>query len=132
MFELLTTKEIQHDIAAKVKALRLSLNKTQHNFAKSIGMSKSTYIRFENDGEGSFESFIQILKGLGRISELENILKSEAYSPLDAVKNEKKNTPRQRATNHPHTTVKTYKINEDDNKSFMQMIKEVKDESSRS
>lgn len=64
MYELLTSKEIQTDISAKIKHLRLPLNRTQENMAHNIGVSKATYVRFENGGEGSFENFIRIMQGI--------------------------------------------------------------------
>jgi transcriptional regulator with XRE-family HTH domain len=89
MYELMTTKEIQKDIASKIKQIRLSQNKTQEYFANSIGISKATYIRFENSATGSFETFLTILQGLGKISELEQILQIHNYSPLQSIKTPK-------------------------------------------
>jgi DNA-binding XRE family transcriptional regulator len=125
MYELLTSKEIQIDISSKIKLLRLKLNRTQDSFAKSIGISKTTYMRFENTGEGSFESFIRIMQGIGRISELENLVKVENFSPLEAMKNTKKKPPRQRAsTSNENDTpsVRPSKVE----KSFLDKIKESK------
>lgn len=128
MYELLTSKEIQVDISNKIKLLRLKLNRTQDSFAKSIGISKPTYMRFENGGEGSFENFIRIMQGTRRISELENILKMENYSPIEAFENAKKKPPRQRASTEdtakkPSSFSKTSKSKE---KSFINKIKEAK------
>ena len=125
MYELLTSKQIQTDISSKIKSLRLQLNRTQESFAKSIGISKSTYMRFENDGEGSFENFVRIMQGIGRISELERLLKVENFSPMEAFKNAKKNPPRKRASTSEETEKPsvTPKLKE---KSFLDKIKEAK------
>ena len=125
MYELLTSKEIQVDISNKIKLLRLKLNQTQESFAASIGIPKSTYVRFENGGEGSFENFVRIMQGLGRISELESFFKIEDYSPIEAIQNVKRNPPRQRASaaeGKEHSSIKFKK----DNKSFLDKIKEAK------
>jgi len=128
MYELLTSKEIQVDISNKIKLLRLKLNITQDSFAQSIGISKPTYMRFENGGEGSFENFIRIMQGTGRIFELENILKMENYSPIEAFETAKKKPLRQRASTEdtakqPSSFSKTSKSKE---KSFIDKIKEAK------
>ena len=125
MYELITSKEIQRDISSKIKSLRLKLNRTQEDFAKSIGISKATYMRFENSGKGSFENFIRIMQGVGRISELENLLKVENYSPLEAFKNVKKNPPRQRASTTEEKDILSVRPKKEE-KSFLQKIKESK------
>jgi len=124
MYELWTSKEIQVTISTKIKSLRLGLNRTQADFAQSIGMSKPTYIRFENTGEGSFENFIRIMQGMGRVSELENILKTADFSPIEAIKNAKKNPPRQRATPIVDNTKNTKTSTKKPSSTFMDKVKE--------
>lgn len=125
MYELLTTKQIQKDISNKIKDIRLSLDITQSSLSHSIGISKSTYVRFEKDGNCSFENFILIMQGIGRIGELNSILKKETYSPIQAIKNAKKNKPKLRARENKYKINNTIKevVKE---KSFMDIVKEAK------
>ncbi len=125
MFELLTTQQIQKEISSKVKDIRISLDKTQSSLAKNIGISKSTYIRFEQDGNCSFENFILIMQGIGRIGELNSILKKETYSPIQAMKDAKKNKPKQRAREKIYNTDTIIKPKTEE-KNFMDMVKEAK------
>jgi len=97
MYELLTINEIQNNLSKKIKALRLAQNKTQEDFSRSIGISKSTYVRFEKYADGSFKTFLSIVKGLGRSNEIERLLNLETFSPVKALKEGIKNKPRQRA-----------------------------------
>jgi len=126
MYELLTSKEIQTSISTKIKSIRLGLNRTQTDLAKSIGIPKATYVRFENAGEGSFENFIRIMQGLGRVSELESLLRTSDFSPLEAIKNTKKNPPRQRASTRADSKENTRASVKKSSNSFMDKINERK------
>jgi len=97
MYELLTIDEIQNNLSKKIKVLRLAQNKTQEDFSRSIGVSKATYVRFEKHGDGSFKTYLSIIKGLGRLNEIEKLLNLESFSPIQAFKEGIKNKPRQRA-----------------------------------
>ncbi len=97
IFELLTIDEIQNTFSQRIKKLRLAQNKTQDDFSRSIGISKATYVRFEKGADGSFKTFLSIAKGLGRINEIEKLLNLEAFSPVQALKESKRNSPRKRA-----------------------------------
>ncbi len=127
MFELLTTREIQKEISNKAKEIRISLNRTQESLARSIGISKSTYMRFEKDGSCSFENFILIMQGLGRIGELNSILKKETYSPIQSIKNTKKNKLRLRAREIKYKKNNIIQKNIKE-KSFMDTVRETQNE----
>jgi len=129
MYKLMLTKEIQKDIALKIKKLRLAQNKTQEYFAQTIGISKSTYIRFENSGDGSFETFIKILQGLGKIDELENILTIQEYSPLKELQNK---SPKERKRANSITHKKYSSILNKPTTTFIEHIKKVSNEQFRS
>ncbi len=124
MYELLTTKEIQKDLAKKIKTKRLVLNYTQEDFAIKSGITLSTYRSFENSGKGSFENFIKIIYALGRINELDKFLEIPSISPMDIIKNKKlKIEQKQRVRKNKQTVaseIKVYKNGE----SIIDKIKE--------
>jgi DNA-binding XRE family transcriptional regulator len=76
-FDFKTNKEIMKMIALRVKKIRKVNFKTQESFAKHIGMTHGSYARFEKSGEVSFSGFVAILKGIGYIDKLDELLKTE-------------------------------------------------------
>jgi transcriptional regulator with XRE-family HTH domain len=63
-----------HQMARKVRELRLSNNLTQEGLARRADMALPTYRRFETTGEISLRRFYRICAVLGRASEIESIL----------------------------------------------------------
>ena len=76
-FDFKTNKEIIKTVALRVKKIRKVNFKTQTLFAKHIGMSHGSYARFETTGEVSFSGFVAILKGIGYIDKLDELLQKE-------------------------------------------------------
>lgn len=74
-FDFKTNKEIIKMIALRIKKIRKVNFKTQESFAKHIGMTHGSYARFEKSGEVSFSGFVAILKGIGYIDRLDELLK---------------------------------------------------------
>lgn len=73
-FELATTKEIITELASRAKAKRKKIGMSQKEFADHIGMKFSTYARFEKTGLISLNNFVDTLRGLYSIDELEALL----------------------------------------------------------
>lgn len=73
-FELATTKEIIKELAFRAKAKRKKIGMSQKQFADHIGMKFSTYARFEKTGLISLNNFVDTLRGLYSIGELEALL----------------------------------------------------------
>lgn len=73
-FELATTKEIIKELASRAKAKRKKVGMSQKEFADHIGMKFSTYARFEKTGLISLNNFVDTLRGLYSIGELEALL----------------------------------------------------------
>ena len=73
-FDFKTNKEIIKLVALRVKKIRKVNFKTQALFAEHIGMSHGSYARFETTGEVSFSGFVSILKGIGLIDKLDELL----------------------------------------------------------
>ena len=76
-FNFKTNKEIIKIVALRIKKIRKINFKTQTLFAKHIGMSHGSYARFETTGEVSFSGFIAILKGVGLIDKLDELLQKD-------------------------------------------------------
>lgn len=99
MNEFSTTKEIMLEFAHKIKSERLKLNITQEDMALKCGISLSTYKIFEKNGKTSFENFINIIKALGKTSQLNNLFLENHFSPKEKVLNKNiKKTERKRAS----------------------------------
>ena len=76
-FDFKNNKEIIKIIALRIKKIRKVNFKTQVLFAKHIGMTHGSYARFETSGEVSFSGFVDILKGIGYIDKLDELLKKD-------------------------------------------------------
>ena len=76
-FEFMTSTEITKSIAKKIKSIRKKNFKTQELFAKHIGITYSKYARFEKSGQIQFVDFIEVIKGIGRIDELQNLFEKK-------------------------------------------------------
>ncbi|WP_121628485.1 helix-turn-helix domain-containing protein [Poseidonibacter antarcticus] len=102
MLEFKTSREIEDIIAKRIKSERLRQNITQSLMAKKTGMALSTYKKFEHEGKGTFDNFIRILMGLGRITEIDNFLKEPEFSPKVQIKSNRLNKKvRVRASSEP-------------------------------
>lgn len=76
-FDLSTTKEIVKELASRAKAKRKKIGMSQKQFAEHIGMRFGTYARFEKTGLISLNNFVDTLRGLYSIEDLESILIDE-------------------------------------------------------
>lgn len=76
-FELATTSEIVKELANRAKAKRKKIGMSQKQFAEHIGMKFSTYARFEKTGLISLSNFVDTLRGLYSIGDLEALLTEE-------------------------------------------------------
>ena len=73
-FELATTKEIVKELSSRAKAKRKKIGMSQKEYAEHIGMKFSTYARFEKTGLISLNNFIDTMRGLHSITDLEALL----------------------------------------------------------
>lgn len=76
-FELATTNEIVKTLAERAKVKRKKIGMSQKEFAEHIGMKYSTYARFEKTGLISLNNFVDTLRGLFSIGDLEALLIDE-------------------------------------------------------
>lgn len=87
-FNISTPKDVALQIAARVKARRLELDLTQDGLAKRAGVKFATYRRFEQTGEISLKSLLQVGFALNALPEFDALFVQKQYQTLDDVLNE--------------------------------------------
>ncbi len=78
---MLSDAEITNKISAKIKELRLKQNISRQDMADSSGVSVSSIARMEDGEIKSFESFLRIIRSLGKIEIFLPMLQEEEISP---------------------------------------------------
>lgn len=96
----LTDTLIQQRIGDKIKTLRLRQNITQVNLASDAQVSLSSVKKIEKGQIGSFDSLIRVLRVLGKLDVLQQLVEEEEMSPNEYYEfvNSTKKKSRQRAT----------------------------------
>lgn len=96
----LTDGIIQQRIGDKLKALRLRQNITQANLAADASVSLSSVKKMEKGQISSFDSLIRILRVLGKLDALQQLVEEEEMSPNEYFEfvNSTKKMIRRRAT----------------------------------
>ena len=69
----LTPEEIMQDLAQRAKSLRLEANLSRAGLASRSGVSGESIKRFENTGEISLKSLLNLALVLRRMGDFENI-----------------------------------------------------------
>lgn len=78
--------EIAEALAQWVAKERLAQNLSQKDIYQRAAIASSTYKKFEQTGETSLVRFIAILRAIGRLDSLEQILSSEPkISPMQKL-----------------------------------------------
>lgn len=83
---MLSDAEITNKISAKIKELRLKQNISRQDMAISSGVSVSSIARMEDGEIKSFESFLRIIRSLGRMEIFMPMLQEEEISPNEYYK----------------------------------------------
>ena len=83
---MLSDAEILKRISAKIKEIRLRQNISRQDMAASSGVSVSSIVRMEDGEIKSFESFLRIIRTLGKIEVLMPLLQEEEISPNEYYK----------------------------------------------
>ncbi|MBW6483073.1 MAG: helix-turn-helix domain-containing protein [Vicingaceae bacterium] len=84
-----TPIDVLYDLASKVKVLRKEYALTQPELAKRSGVSIGSLRRFEQTGQISLASLLKILNILGRLSDMEEILKSNKKENIENLFSDK-------------------------------------------
>ena len=93
---MLSDAEITRRISEKLKELRLKQNISRLDLSLSSEVSVSSIVRMEDGEIKSFESFLRILRTLGKIDVLLPLLEDEEISPNEYFKLVQSAKPKQR------------------------------------
>ena len=91
-----TDKESLRALGARAQGLRLNQNLSQEQVAAAAGVGRSTVVRLEAGQSITLLSFVQILRALGALEELESLFPGPGVSPLQLL--ERKGKRRRRAS----------------------------------
>lgn len=80
-----TPKEIQLNIAQRIRKLRKSRKMTLEQFAKASGVSLGSIKRFERTGQISLQSLVKIAFALGREEELEQLFENVGIHSIEEI-----------------------------------------------
>lgn len=80
-FYMLSDTEIVKRISAKLKEVRLRQNISRQDLAESSGVSVSSIVRMEDGEIKSFDSFLRVLRTLGKMNILLPLVEEEELSP---------------------------------------------------
>jgi len=89
-------KAVLRTLGARVQTLRLEQNLSQDQVAEEAGVGRSTLVRLEGGQSITLLGFVQVLRVLGALEELENFLPEPGVSPLQLL--ERKGKRRRRAS----------------------------------
>ena len=70
-------------IGEKLKALRLKQNITQQSLAEAANVSLSTVKKIEKGEIRSFDAFLRMLRTLGKLDALQQLVEEEQLSPSE-------------------------------------------------
>ena len=94
-FEKMTDQAVAAELGRRLEQLRLEQNLTQQAVADEVGLSRVSYARLEK-GSAKLVNFIAVLRVLGQLESLQDLLPDETFSPMEQLKLQGKK--RQRAT----------------------------------
>ena len=83
---MLSEEDIIKKMSAKLKELRLKQNISRQDMSASSGVSMSSIVRMEDGDIKSFDSFLRILRTLGKIDVLLPLVEEEEISPNEYFK----------------------------------------------
>jgi len=83
---MLSDIEVTNKISAKIKEIRLKQNISRQEMADNSGVSVSSIARMEDGEIKSFESFLRIIRSLGRMEIFIPMLQEEEISPVEYYK----------------------------------------------
>ncbi len=73
------------ELGSRVSRSRLDREWTQAYLAKEAGVSRPTVERMERGDSTQMTSFIRVLRALGLLERLDNVLQEETVRPLDLI-----------------------------------------------
>ena len=92
----LSNTAIQSRIGERLKSLRLKQNITQQALAEEAGVSLSSVKKIEKGEIGSFDSWLRVLRALGKLDILQTLVDEDEMSPSEYYEWVHSNVVRQR------------------------------------
>ncbi len=92
----MSDRAILREIGTRLKRKRLDKNVSQQKLAELAGLNRTTLIEIEQGNPFGMLTFIQILRALDALEELDSLLPEPGISPLQLAK--MKGKARQRAS----------------------------------
>jgi putative transcriptional regulator len=86
MLAIKTNQEILSCIGRKLKHMRLDCNWTQEELTTLSGVSYATLCRLETTGKGSMANYVKVLRTLGGLDELSELVKPSPISPYELLR----------------------------------------------
>lgn len=103
-WQLLSDEAIEKEIGLYIRKVRQHQNKTQEEVAKAANISRSTLSLLERGESGNLKTFIQVLRILEKLNELEVFKYKEVLSPLALAKAQHKIKKRVRKSTKTKTS----------------------------
>jgi len=94
MFELKTPVEVSKQLGQKTKTMRLDKRWTRTTLSNRSGVPSPTLRRFEDTGKISLESFLKLMNALGRLDEMDFLLKPPSIQSFDELTRKMKPKPK--------------------------------------
>ena len=91
-----TDQSILAEIGDRIRRRRLDRNLSQGDVAERAGLDRTTVGALEREGRATLLSFVQVLRALDALDELDGFLPAQGPSPLELAKLQGKQ--RQRAS----------------------------------
>lgn len=82
----MSNEAILQTLGMQIKQMRLNRNLTQAQLGELSGLSRSAISEMENNGLGTMNSFIQILRCLDKTEILNHFITEAAISPIQIAK----------------------------------------------
>lgn len=91
-----TPDEVSRELGRRCRAARLAKNWRRATLAERAGISASTLARFETTGVITLTKFLRVAWALGRLSDLDDVLRAPPAASLVELERTESNAPKQR------------------------------------
>jgi transcriptional regulator with XRE-family HTH domain len=85
-YSSLPNASIEADLGRRLQEIRLGRNISQAQLAAEAGVARRTITRLESGGGVSLETFIRVLRALGLLDRLTELLPDTSVRPIEEVR----------------------------------------------
>lgn len=100
-YQDLPNTAIEGDLGRRLQAIRLGRNISQAQLAVEAGVARRTITRLESGGGVSLETFIRVLRALGLLDRLAELLPDTSVRPIEEVRGRGRKRQRARPSAKP-------------------------------